>query len=86
MANDGGVLVSFRDNATDDLLWQSVMHDVPQEDEVLYWTVGAGVTREYEINRVTRSFSQSELGGGAPGEAPPTSHCNHVPIVYVTEQ
>jgi hypothetical protein len=81
MPPPGGVCVSFKDNATEALLWKANMHSVPVKDEICTWTDTLGVIREYEVNRVEYEFTSP-----VPiGEDPPI-RCQHMPVVYVTVQ
>ena len=81
MPPPNGVCVTFKDNATEALLWKSDMHSVPQKDEICYWTDTGEVRREYEVNRVSYEFTSPV----PVGEDPPL-RCQHMPVVFVTVQ
>lgn len=83
-----GVLVEFRDNVSDALLWEAVMNSVPQKDDVVGWSLTGGVPVMYEVQRVRFVFRQptSQPGGQGGPSTPSSTVCQHTPTVYVTAQ
>ena len=84
----GGIEVEFRDNATNDLLWESSMTFIPQKDDIVSYGVGSGALTAYEVNSVKWEF-RKVVSTPEPPDPPveiPTALCWCVPIVLVTAQ
>ena len=84
MASPGGLVVEFRDNETDELLWEASMHMLPGEDAVIRHVDVDGVTTTYEVKGTAFGFFTPDARDSYSSEiSVTTSRCK--PIVYVKE-
>ena len=80
----GGVIVEFRDNSTQDLIWKAPMHYIPGEDDVIEWADPLDVIRVYEVKGIKHIFNSPNPAGSFFGHLSCTD-AKHTPIVYITE-
>ena len=84
MAAIGGVIVEFRDEDTDALLWKSAMYSIPGEDAEIEWTDSVDVTRIYEVKGSKFEFNSPNPAGSFEG-AISCPESKYKPIIYVKE-
>lgn len=80
MPPPGGVMVEFRDEDTDELLWTAPMNSVPQEDDAVSYAVIGGSPTEYKVEGVTYQFRAASPLVGENAVA----HCQHTPVCTVS--
>ncbi len=66
----GMVLVEFRLNTTDELLWEAAMLSPPETDDVVPCGVGTGELTDYTVVSLRREFRKTVIPGTVedPGE------------------
>lgn len=82
----GGVLVEFRHQDTDVLLWESSMQVLPQKIDVVSYAVGDGALTSYDVKGVKWEFRKMTMDDaeGDPQEViTGLSDCK--PVVIVKE-
>lgn len=81
----GGVMVEFREEGTNDLLWKAIMQHLPRMDESTFYGNVGGALTEYKVEGVSYTFRKPVPSGtpDPPGEATP--NCQYTPIITVSE-
>lgn len=84
MPPPGGILVEFRDQGTDTLLWIASLNLMPKENDVLTHKDADGVEKTYELNQVRWNFFSPNPMASFDNEISCTNaKCR--PVAFVTE-
>ena len=51
-----GVLVEFRHENTNEILWESSLQLLPQKGDIVWYVIGAGVLTDYDVKSVKWEF------------------------------